>query len=99
MGELAALSAAGVWAIASVLFAQLGEAKIPPLVMNFIKCSIALGLLWLTMFLMEGSVWPTTLTDTELIALGVSGLIGLTIGDTAYFGALTRLGARRTLLF
>ncbi|MEC9399910.1 MAG: DMT family transporter [Myxococcota bacterium] len=99
MGELAALSAAGVWAIASVLFAQLGEAKIPPLVMNFIKCSIALGLLWLTMLLMEGSPWPGSLTHTELAALAVSGLIGLTVGDTAYFAALTRLGPRRTLLF
>ena len=99
MGELAALSAAGVWAMASVLCAQLGKAKIPALVMNFIKCTIALGLLWLTMFLLEGIVWPSTLTRSELIALAISGIIGLTIGDSAYFGALVRLGPRRTLLF
>ncbi|CAN0547274.1 unnamed protein product [Laminaria digitata] len=55
--------------------------------------------MWITMLLVEGSPWPAAMTEGELIILGISGVIGLTIGDTAYFGALTRLGARRALLF
>ena len=99
MGELAALSASAVWAIASVLFAKLGADRISPLAMNFLKCSIACSLLWLTMLVLEGSIWPSTLSAPQLLALFASGWIGLTLGDTAFFGALGRLGPRRTLLF
>jgi len=35
---------------------------------------------------------------TQIVWLSLSGLLGLTIGDTAFFAALNRLGPRRTLL-
>lgn len=98
MGELASLSASALWAIASVLFAQLGREKISPLALNLLKCALALAMLWLTMLWRDGHTWPWALGTPELVALAISGVIGLTIGDTAFFGALTRLGARRTLL-
>ena len=97
MGELAALAAAVVWAIASVLFAQLGR-TVSGLTMNALKCIVALVLFVPTLMWIEGTAWPTGMSDTTVGLLVLSGLIGLTIGDTAYFGSLIRLGPRKALM-
>ncbi|MFP4599512.1 MAG: DMT family transporter [Persicimonas sp.] len=97
MGELAALSASAVWATASLIFARLGR-SVGPLVMNALKCVIAVLLMFIALLVLDGRVWPSALGLFETGILAVSGVIGLTIGDTAYFNALNRLGARRTLL-
>lgn len=96
MGELASLGAALVWAIASIIFAGLGK-SIRPSALNLLKCVPALGLMGLTLLV----IGPTGANSTplEMTYLAISGIIGLTIGDTAYFAALTRLGARKALLF
>lgn len=99
IGEIASLGAAFVWACASLLFASLGRQHTSPLTMNVLKCSLALVLMALTLVLTTGRVWPTTLAPQALVALGISALLGLALGDTAYFHALTRLGPRRTLTF
>ena len=96
MGEVAALSAAALWAIARLLFTTLSRDH-GPMVMNTLKCTIAIAMLFVTLLVLEGRLWPV-MTDTNMLILVVSGLVGLTIGDTAYFNALTRLGPRRTLL-
>ncbi len=97
MGELAALSASAVWATASLIFARLGR-SVGPLVMNALKCVIAVLLMFIALLVLDGRLWPSELGLFETGVLAVSGVIGLTIGDTAYFNALNRLGARRTLL-
>lgn len=98
MGALAALGAAAVWATASIIFTHLGRQNISPLAMNLIKCSLALALMILTLGLTTDHWTPQGLETFQWVALGVSGVIGLTLGDTAYFHALGRLGPRRTLL-
>lgn len=97
MGEIAALSASAVWAMASIIFARLGK-TVSALALNWLKCVIALALMFLTLYLLEGRFWPEALTSWQLAILAMSGLVGLTIGDTAFFQALNRLGPRRTLL-
>lgn len=97
MGELAALAAAVVWAIASVLFAQLGR-TVSGLTMNALKCLLALMLFVPTLWWLEGSAWPVGMGSATIGLLVVSGLIGLSIGDTAYFGSLIRLGPRKALM-
>lgn len=97
MGELAALSASALWAFASLLFTTLSKDH-GPIVMNALKCIIALAMMVLTLLVLEGEAWPMALTTTDALVLAASGLIGLTIGDTAYFNALTRIGPRRALL-
>jgi drug/metabolite transporter (DMT)-like permease len=96
MGELASLGAALVWAIASIIFAGLGK-SIRPTALNLLKCVPALGLMGLTLLV----IGPTgaAVSRLEMTYLVISGVIGLTIGDTAYFAALMRLGARKSLLF
>ena len=94
-GEIAALSAAFLWASSSTIYAILGT-KIPALLLNFIKGIIALFFLLLTLWLTQSTITYTSLFP--ILLLGLSGVIGIGIGDTAYFHALNHLGARRTLL-
>jgi drug/metabolite transporter (DMT)-like permease len=98
LGETAALTAAFTWAVASLMFTRLGRDDVSPLAMNLLKCVIAVGLLIPTLMYLDGRIWPTTLTTWQTGILAVSGVAGLTLGDTAYFGALTRIGPRRSLL-
>lgn len=97
MGELAALTSSAMWAVASLLFAQVGR-DVAPVVINLLKCAIGLALMVVTLLLLEGTVWPTGIGGRALVWLALSGFVGLTIGDTAFFQSLVRIGPRRTLL-
>lgn len=94
-GEMAALSAAFLWAFSSFLFSRLGN-TIPPIEMNFLKGILAVALFTATLFILGDPV--TNLTWQTVIILAVSGAIGIGFGDTMYFEALNLLGPRRTLL-
>lgn len=94
-GELAALTAAFIWAIASVIYIGVGK-HLSPLLLNLVKGLIAIVLLVLTL-LLQGELLPAV----QPLALGLlllSGVIGIGFGDTAYFESLNRLGARRSLV-
>lgn len=94
-GEIAALGAASLWAVSSVVYGSLVR-EIPPLHLNLLKGAIAITLLGLTL-LVRGELFPT-MTTTNLGLLLLSGSIGIGLGDTAFFAALNCLGARRALL-
>ena len=95
VGEIAALSAALLWAISSVVYSRLGL-KIPPLQLNLYKGIIAIAFIIVTL-LIQGAAF-TGLSISTVVLLSLSGIIGIGLGDTAYFAALNSLGARRTLL-
>lgn len=95
IGELAALSAALLWAISSVVYSRLGL-KIPPLQLNLYKGIIAIAFILITLSI-QGTAF-TNLSASTIALLSLSGVIGIGLGDTAYFSALNSLGARRTLL-
>lgn len=65
-----------------------------PVAMNFVKGIIAIACL--VVFLVPGGLSP--LEQTGLIVLAVSGIIGISLGDTFYFATIMRLGPRITLL-
>ena len=94
-GEVAALSAAFLWAIASVVYSRLGR-QIPPLELNLFKGIIAIAFLVFTL-LLQGQLLPE-INATALTLLLLSGVLGIGLGDTAYFAAINCLGARRTLI-
>ena len=94
-GELAALTAAFLWAASSVIYRLLGR-KIPPLQLNFLKGIIAIALLILTI-VWQGKIF-VDFSLSPVFFLVLSGIVGIGLGDTAYFSALNNLGARRTLL-
>ncbi len=95
IGEIAALTSAACWAVATILFARLG-ASIAPLALNALKCAIALLLLVPTVLIFGKE--QAAIPAPNLSWLLVSGLIGLTVGDSLLFAAINRIGPRRALL-
>lgn len=95
-GEIAALTAALIWAIASIVYTGVGR-QITPLALNFTKGWIAIVLLILTLILTRQAI--PSIDISNFLLLFLSGTIGIGFGDTAYFKALNCIGARRTLLF
>lgn len=94
-GGLAALTAAFLWALASIWFAALGR-RLTVLEVNLLKGTLALALLTATLLIGGGSL--QSIPGEALGLLLVSGVIGITLGDSAYLQALQHLGPRRTLL-
>lgn len=94
-GELAALSAAFLWALASIVYTRLG-ARVPPFQLNLIKGVIAIVLILLTL-VVRGELLVST-DAGRFLMLALSGVLGIGVGDTAYFAALNSIGPRRTLL-
>lgn len=98
LGELSAVSAAILWAIGSHLFARIGRDGVPAGAMNLGKLVIAGVALGATSFVTTGHVVPTGAPPHALWLLAASAIVGLTIGDTAYFGAILALGVPRAIL-
>jgi drug/metabolite transporter (DMT)-like permease len=94
-GELAGLSAAFMWALATWVFRRVGRV-VSALEMNLLKGLIALALIFLTIVLRGGDL--SFGSGTAPFWLILSGIVGIGIGDTLYFRSLKDLGARRTLL-
>ena len=94
-GEVAALGAAFIWAAASIVYTGVGR-QLSPLVLNLVKGLIAIALLLITLVFL-GKLLPSVSLMPVLLLL-LSGVIGIGIGDTAYFAALNSLGARRALV-
>lgn len=94
-GEFAALSAAFLWAVASLFYGR-ATLEIPPRTLNLIKGVLAILLFGLTLLLSGSGTVP--ISTMALMLLMLSGVLGIGLGDTAYFEALKALGARRALL-
>ncbi len=97
VGEAVCLTAAMLWATAVVLFRgairEHGARTI-----NLAKGLIATLLLTVTVLVVGG--WSSLITapPAHLGWLAASGLVGLTLGDTALFAAVGKLGAHNGLL-
>jgi drug/metabolite transporter (DMT)-like permease len=92
-GGFVALVSASAWAFSSILFRRLGD-EVSPLSMNFGKAII--GILYLGAILLITGMEPVN--SQAFLFLGVSGLLGIALGDTFYFRALIYLGPRLTIL-
>ncbi|MEM9978204.1 MAG: DMT family transporter [Cyanobacteria bacterium P01_D01_bin.2] len=94
-GEIAALSAAGLWAFATLMFGRLGK-QLSPLVLNLIKGAMAVGFIVLTLAIRQQLLMSLPMTSVWLLL--ISGVVGIGLGDTAYFATVNALGARQALL-
>ncbi|MGF1696987.1 DMT family transporter [Vibrio lamellibrachiae] len=94
-GEIAALSAAVVWAVATWIYSQFSH-QFSAMQLNIVKGTIASAMMLLVLPLIP--VPDFSLTPTYIAVLAVSGVIGIAIGDSAYFAALKRIGPNKTLL-
>jgi drug/metabolite transporter (DMT)-like permease len=94
-GEIAALVAAILWCVSSVVYGRVG-ATIPPLHLNLIKGIVAIAFLLVTIAV-TGDFFPV-LPPIPFCLLLLSGVVGIGLGDTAFLAAINSMGARRVLL-
>ena len=97
MGELAALTTSLLWSFTSIQFTLAGR-RIGSQVVNRVRLVLAVALLSLAHLLLMGSIWPL---DAGLVRwgwLGLSGVVGLIIGDACFFQAFVLIGPRRSML-
>lgn len=89
--ELAALGAAALWAFGGLIAAgparELGGPRFTRIRMVFVSVVLV------AITLLQGT-WR--LPTGDIVLLGLSGLVGLLIGDAALFTAFARIGPRRT---
>lgn len=98
LGELACLGAAFCWAISVALFRR-PIAEQGAVTVNFGKNTLAATLLGLTAAAL-GQLTDLFAIEPRILGFIVlSGLLGLTLGDSALFLAVDRLGPHRALLF
>lgn len=93
-GEGLALLSGLAWA-AAIIFFRLSGRKIQPLGLNLFKIVFALGLAVLALLVLGRPLLPAAPAG-DYALLFLSGLLGIAISDTLFFGALNRLGAGRT---
>lgn len=94
-GEIAAIGAAIVWAVATWIYSQFSH-RFSALQLNIVK-GVTASAMMLMVLPFEGAVEQSIKTQ-HLIILAVSGVVGIAIGDSAYFASLKRIGANKTLL-
>jgi len=96
VGQIAALATAGVWTLSSILFTESAR-KIGSLSLNGYRIVAAVGFLGITHAILLGALLPAARSD-QVFWLGVSGIVGLGVGDFGLFAAFAILGPRRSLL-
>jgi len=97
LGEIAALGTAVCWTFTSIFFTISGR-RVGPIVINRARLVLAVLFLALTHFLVLGEWWPAQAGLDRWFWLGVSGVIGLALGDAFLFQALVWIGPRRSML-
>ncbi len=95
-GYITALSAAFMWSISSTIFTTVGK-RIGPLNLNALRIAISAFLFSLSNFILYGAFFPQASYE-QISILSLSGIIGLAVGDLAYFGALVEIGPRKAIL-
>ena len=96
-GELAALAAAAFWAAASLWY---GKTNLSAWGMNLWKNVLASLILLVQLYVMS-SLTRSDMFQADSRAcswLGLSGVVGIMIGDTCYFRSLQILGPRKALI-
>ena len=93
IGISAALISAAAWALSAVLFKKIGE-SIPSLGLNLARGGLNLLLLIAPLMI----IGIEEIDVNTFVLLGLSGLIGIALGDTFFFEALQRLGAQPMVL-
>lgn len=96
IGEIAAIGTSALWTACSILFASASR-RIGPLSVNAYRIVVAALLLSFTHRTTFGTFLPQA-NPSQWFYLGLSGAIGLAIGDFGYFGMLALIGPRRALL-
>lgn len=98
LGEIAALLTAMCYSISSIFFTTAGR-KFGPLISNRLRLIIAIILLVIAHWIVFGYPVPLNAGIERWFWLGISGVVGLAIGDLFLFQAYISIGPRLGLLF
>ncbi len=98
LGEVAALLTAICFSISSLFFTVAGR-QYGPLTSNRLRLVIAILLLGITHWIIFGDPLPLHAGLERWLWLGISGIVGLAIGDLFLFQAYITIGPRLGLLF
>lgn len=97
MGELAALFTSFLWSLSSISFSDAGK-KVGSVVVNRIRLPYAVILITLANLIITGSVVPVNAGAERWFWLGLSGIMGLAVGDSFLFQAYILIGPRLAML-
>ena len=97
LGEILALSASLIWAFGVTAFTAAGR-RSHPFAVSLVRLPLAALLLGLVFMARGGGFWPAELSARQHLWLGLSGALGLALGDTFLFYAATLIGPRRASL-
>ena len=96
IGQIAALTTAGLWSINSILFSLAGK-KIGSISVNAYRIIMAVLFLSISHFILFGTIYPSASYE-QWFWIGLSGIIGLGVGDFGLFSAFVIIGPRRSVL-
>ena len=96
IGQTAAILTSILWTLNSLLFTTAGK-KIGAISVNAYRIIAAVIFLSITHVIIFGSIFPYA-TNDQWLWIGLSGIIGLGIGDFGLFAAFVILGPRRSLI-
>jgi drug/metabolite transporter (DMT)-like permease len=96
IGETAAVCTSVLWTLTSVFFASASR-RIGALSVNAYRIVVAVILLGSTHLIAFGTLEPSA-NNAQWFYMGLSGIIGLALGDFGYFSALALIGPRRGVL-
>ncbi len=97
MGELAALATSLMWTFTSIFF-TIGGREVGSVVVNRSRLLLAVIFLSVTHFFMLGTFFPIGVEPERYLWLGLSGIIGLVVGDAFLFQAFVMIGPRISML-
>jgi drug/metabolite transporter (DMT)-like permease len=96
-GEFAALAVAVFWTITALAF-ESASRKVGSLTVNIIRLSLAMIFLSIYTLIFRGYLFPTDATTHNWVWLGLSGIVGLVLGDYFLFRSYPLIGSRFAML-
>lgn len=96
MGESAAILTSCFWTFSSILFTSAGR-RFGSISVNAYRTIMAIGLLACTHVVLLGTLLPLA-SSGQWFWMGLSGIVGLGIGDFGLFAAYVTIGPRRSVL-
>lgn len=97
LGEISALVVAICWTLSALFFEKAGR-KIGSLSVNIIRLVWAFLLLGITLLITKNTFFPLDATTYQWFWLGLSGIVGLFLGDLFLFKSYLLIGSRTATL-
>lgn len=94
IGVLIAVLSAASWAMGTIIFEKIGKVM-PAAGITFFKSAMSVVLM-AALMLVFGFEIPT---GRQLLLLAISGVIGISVGDTLFFRSLQNLGVKMQVLY